>query len=207
MKLFYNLTAKERNHFERLNTPIKIQNFLNSIPINFEDTFLSPVRVIEEKRAHCLEGALFAAAALYYHKREPIILDLITSHKDESHVVALFREGDKWGAISKTNHAVLRYRDAVYRDPEEIVMSYFNEYFLDSGEKTLQQWAVFDLGEIRENWVTDREEIWYVDKALDRIKHKKILSGKSERALRNADEIERKAGKIVEWKKPNKNRT
>lgn len=163
--------------------------------------------MIEEKRAHCLEGALFAAAALYYHKREPIILDLITSHKDESHVVALFREGDKWGAISKTNHAVLRYRDAVYRDPEEIVMSYFNEYFLDSGEKTLQQWAVFDLGEIRENWVTDREEIWYVDKALDRIKHKKILSGKSERALRNADEIERKAGKIVEWKKPNKNRT
>ncbi|MDP2593496.1 MAG: hypothetical protein Q8P52_02510, partial [bacterium] len=111
------LTKAEFLLLKKLNSPVKIQNFLEKLPINFEadkDTLFSPRGVLKEKKAHCFEGALFAAAALWVNGEKPLIMDLETVEGDDNHVVALFRQGGYWGAISKTNHAVLRYREPVY---------------------------------------------------------------------------------------------
>ena len=97
--------------------------------INFEhggETNHSPIVVLKKRKAHCFEGAVFAAAVLAYHGSKPLLMDFATAYDDEDHTVALFRKNGLWGAISKTNHAVLRYRDPVYRTPRELAMSYFH---------------------------------------------------------------------------------
>ncbi len=198
------LTKKENAIFNTLNTPKKIQDFLETLSINFEkdgDVLKSPREVLRTKNAQCFEGALFAAAALYYHGHKPLLLDLVTSHGDDSHVVALYKIGNKWGALSKTNHAVLRFRDAVYYSPREVAMSYFHEYFLDNGIKTLRSYAVYDLRKIKNNWIVDEKNLWYVDDALERTKHIEIISQQDAKTLRKADDIEILAGKIVKEKK------
>lgn len=121
-----------------LKTPRKIQDFLEEIPINFEpegDTCLSPRRVLRERRAHCIEGAMLAALALRIQGERPLVLDLEASAQDHDHVIALFKRHGCWGAISKTNHAVLRYREPVYKTIRELVLSFFHEYMDGTGRK------------------------------------------------------------------------
>src|SRR3954468_3158885 len=136
---------------KKLNSPRKVQDFLDTVPINFErggETCMSPLRTLRRNRAHCMEGALVAALALWMHGRPPLIMDLKTSNDDVDHLVAVFKIGRHWGGITKTNHAVLRYREPVYRDLRELAMSFFHEYFLDSGKKTLRAYSEpFDLRE------------------------------------------------------------
>jgi hypothetical protein len=201
----FNFTAKELVIFKRLNTPERIQDFLNRIPFNFErngETLMSPRRVLRERKAHCLEGALLAGVAFWMHGEKPLLLDLKTTKDDSEHVVALFRRFGAWGAVSKTNHAVLRYREPVYASIRELVMSYFHEYFLDNGKKTLRSYSdPFDLSKLRNmDWLTGEKDLWYISKAIDKIPHHDILNKKQIRALRLAEKIEREAGKIVEWK-------
>src|ERR1700690_3868497 len=121
---FFDFTKEEMQVFERLNTPQKIQQFLDKLPINFEEngeTYLSPREMLRHKTAHCSEAAIFAAVALWYHGQKPLILDLKT-WKDQDHVVTLFKQNGYWGAISKTNHAALRYRDPIYKTVRELVL-------------------------------------------------------------------------------------
>ena len=203
---FRELNSKEHRLFARNNTPQKIQTYLDSLSVNFEieeNTLQSPRRVMTSGKAQCFEGALLGAAMLWYHGYTPMVLDLVTIPGDDSHVVAVFKEGKKWGALSKTNHAVLRYRDAVYASPRELAMSYFHEYFLDSGEKTLESYAVFPLGTISKNWIIDSDDLWYIDHALDMQNHEMILPSKKRSTLRKAHKIERLVGKLVIEKKPN----
>ena len=120
------LSPAEHGVFKKLSTPQKIQDYLDHLPINFElvgETLYSPRRVLQENKAHCVEGALFAAAALCYHGQPPLLLDIQTTADDYDHVLALFKEEGRWGAISKTNHTILRWRDPVYKNPRELAMS------------------------------------------------------------------------------------
>jgi hypothetical protein len=41
-----------------------IQAFLDSIPYSAEDIYRCPLRVLRDRKAHCFDGAMFAAAAL-----------------------------------------------------------------------------------------------------------------------------------------------
>lgn len=199
-------TPAELKVFRRLSTPAKVQDFLNSLAINFEQrglTYRSPRLVLRYKAAHCVEGAIFAACALSFHGHKPLIMDLLALEPDVSHVVAVFQQRGYWGAIGKTNHAVLRYREPVYRTLRELVLSFFHEYFLDSGEKTLRYYSRpvnlsrFDV----KGWQTDEKDLWYIDSHLNKIKHYDILKPWQEKQLRPADLIEIAAGKLVEWKK------
>jgi hypothetical protein len=192
---------KEFAVFKKLKTPADIQTFLNGLRVNFEkegETYYSPLMVLQSKKAHCMEGALLAAAALWYQGRPPLLLDLKTTKDDMDHVVTLFKEGNKWGAISKTNHGVLRYRDAIYKDTRELAMSFFHEYFLDTGKKTLRSYSEpLDLTEFEDDWLTTSENLWGIVEALDFSKHFTILDKVAERKLRLADPIEIELGKIV----------
>ncbi|OGL95741.1 hypothetical protein A2348_03885 [Candidatus Uhrbacteria bacterium RIFOXYB12_FULL_58_10] len=198
-------TAEERRVLRSLRTPGRIQDFLNELPQNHEpdgDTCFSPRLVLRHGRAHCVEGAMLAAVALRLVGERPFLLDLTTSDDDQDHVVALFRRNAHWGAISKTNHAVLRYREPVYRTVRELAMSYFHEYFLQSnGKKTLRSYAgPVDLTRFdRRNWMTSEEEVWYVPEYLCAVSHKPVLTRGQIASLRAADWVERRAGEIVEW--------
>lgn len=189
--------------FKKLTTPIKIQDFIEKLPINFEGgrkTCRSPRMALRANKAHCIEGALIAAAAFWYHGERPLLMDLKTAKHDQSHVIALFRKNGRWGAVSKTNHAILRYRDPVYRTPRELALSYFHEYFLDDGRKTLRSWsAPFNLLAYRGEWVAGREHLWDLIDKLDLSPHFAILP-RGGITLKKADPIERDAGKLIRWK-------
>lgn len=205
MKKFYGFNSNELKILNQLNSPQKIQTFLNKLPINFEekgDTAMSPREVLKKKKAHCMEGALLAATALWYHGKKPLLLDLVTTKDDDDHVVALFKQNGRWGAISKTNHAVLRYREPIYKTVRELAMSYFHEYFKNNGKKTLRKFsAPFDISKIKDrSWLTSGEDLWEINNLLEASKHFSILSQSQIRKLRKAEPIEIEAGKILEWK-------
>ena len=193
--------------FQRLNTPKKIQDFLNKIPTNFEpgrETVLSPRMVLRENRAHCMEGAMFAATALRFKGHKPLIVDLTSVKNDYDHVITVFKHKGHWGAISKTNHAVLRYREPVYKNIRELVMSYFHEYFTNhDGKKALRSYSrPVDLSRFdKQGWMTAEQDIWYVPEYLLEVAHLPILSRSQIAFLRKADPIEVKAGSLLEWKK------
>lgn len=201
----FGIEKKELKILKKLDTPAKIQDFLDKMKINFEengDTFLSPLSVLEKNTCHCVEGAVLAALALRVNGFPPLLLDLTAVKDDFDHVVAIFKKYGKWGAISKTNHAVLRYREPIYNSIRELAMSYFHEYFDDKGRKNLRSYSApvnlkrFDkLG-----WMTAKEEIDYIPEYLAKVKHFPILNRKQIRNLRKADDIEIQAGKLVEWK-------
>jgi len=205
--LLHHFTEEEIALFRTLNTPAKIQDFLDSIPANFEpegDTCFSPRMVLQQKRAHCIEGAILAAVILRFHGHEPLLIDLETTRDDYDHVIAVFKQHGHWGALSKTNHAVLRYREPIYKTLRELVLSYFHEYFKnDSGKKTLRSYSkpinlkIFDpLG-----WMTSEQEVWYIAEHLVQAPHFKLLSPSQIKTLRPATSVERCLGEIVEWKK------
>ncbi len=198
-------TADERRQLGRLTTPAKIQDFLNALPFHAvpdNDTCMSPRRVLREKTAQCMEGAMFAAAALRFHGYPPLVLDLEAEKDDADHVVAVFRDRGCWGAISKTNHAVLRYREPVYRSVRELVMSFFHEYFLNNGKKTLRAYSLpVDLSRFdTQGWMTSEDDVWYIPEYLVDVRHYPILTPHQRRSLRKADAIEIAAGKITEWR-------
>ncbi len=202
----YNFNQQELSILKKLNTPKKIQDFINKLKINFEpngDTCRSPRVVLKKREAHCVEGAILAAAALRIHGHKPLVVDLTANKKDFDHVVAVFKQHGFWGAISKTNHAVLRYREPVYKTIRELVMSYFHEYFTDKGEKTLRSYSMpVDLSRFDKlGWMTSEKEIWYIPDYLVEVPHKQILTKQQISNLRKADIIEIKAGKLVEWKR------
>jgi hypothetical protein len=165
---------------------------------------MSPRHVLKTKTAHCFEGALLAAAVLAYHGKKPLLLDLKTVSYDEDHVVTLFTENGRWGAISKTNHAVLRYRDPIYKTVRELAMSYFHEYILPNGKKTLRTYSLpFDLSKFEPaSWITAEQDLDWLAEKLDASKHVAIATPKQLRWLRNATPFEVKTTARQEWKKP-----
>ena len=127
------LTPAEHRVLARLDTPQKIQTFIEKLPPNFElkgDTCMSPRRMLKLRTAHCAEAAVLAVAALIYHGKPAWLMDIQALPSDQDHIVTLFKERGLWGAISKTNHAVLRWRDPIYRSARELAMSYAHEYNL-----------------------------------------------------------------------------
>ncbi len=201
----YGLSPEELRIMKRLKTPAAIQDFINAIPMNFQRgkaTCLSPRRVLRENTAQCVEGALLAAAILHLHGWKPLVMDLKSVAYDYDHVVAVFRTDGCWGAISKTNHGVLRYREPVYRTLRELAMSYFHEYFMNDGEKTLRSHSgAIDLSRFdRRGWMTAEDDLWDVYSHLDDVRHYPMLTKKQIRNLRPAEKIERTMGKIMEWR-------
>jgi hypothetical protein len=202
----FGLAQGELKVLRRLGTPRKVQDYLDTLVQNHEpegDTCLSPRRVIREKRAHCIEGAMLAALAFRLQGQKPLILDLESARHDFDHVVALFKQHGCWGAVSKTNHGVLRYREPVYRTIRELVLSYFHEYFDKKGFKTLRRYSgPVDLSRFdKRGWMTNEKDNWFVAQHLVEVPHRELLSKSQIARLRRADPIEIKMGEIVEWKK------
>lgn len=171
--------AAERRILRGLSTPEKIASFLDAVPYNKEPdgpTCRSPRAVLQDRLAHCMEGALLAAAALEFIGHPPLILDL-EAHNDDDHVIAIYRVHGLWGSIAKSNYAGLRHRTPVYRSIRELVMSYFEHYYNLKGEKTLRAYSRpvalrrFDPIE----WRTSEREVWPIPEHLVEIPHTPLL--------------------------------
>lgn len=199
----FNLTKDELKIFKKLNTPIKIQDFLDTLSINFEkkgDTNMSPRQVLKHNKAHCFEGALFAATALWIHGQRPLVLELKVP-RDINHMIALYKVDGHWGAISKTNHLALRFRDPIYKTIRELVMSYMHECWKDTtGKKVLVGYAgPFDMKQFGIDWITTGEDLYPIAEKFYDTKTIRLIDKKQERYLRPADAFERTLGSITEW--------
>ncbi len=199
------LTKAEFAVLRRLHSPRKIQAFLYDLRQNFEphgDTCNSVREVLRARRAHCIEGAMLAAAALWVHGEPPLLLDM-RAVRDYDHVVALFRRRGRWGAISKTNGITLRWRDPVYRSLRELAMSYLHEYANRRDHKTLRAYSrPFDLRVLRPaDWVTAAKGAWAVAERLDALPHYDLLTPAEERRLVRRDPFERRLGAMLQYRR------
>lgn len=202
----FGLSSEEFAILSKLSTPHKIQDFLDTIPANLSkrgDTCFSPRMVLQRGKAHCIEGAFVAAAALWIQGEKPLLLDLKSLDIDYDHVVALYKKNGYWGAISKTNHPVLRFRDPIYKSPRELALSYFHEYtLLKTGQKTLRSYSLpFSLKSFGESWVTSEKHLWDIAIALDESPHFPLVPKGQEEFIRDLSEIELRAGRLSEWER------
>ena len=170
--LFSLLSPLERLQFEDLNTPAKIQAFLDRTPYSPENANRCPLRVLREGVAHCLDGALFAASALRRLGHPALILDMFPEpDSDDDHVLAIYSaHGGRYGALAKSNYAGLRWREPVYHSLRELVMSYFDWFYNIYGQKTLRSYTrPINLA------AYDRYHWEWEDRGADRIE-KRLLS-------------------------------
>ena len=182
-------TPAELRKLRTLKSPSGIQKFIDDMPYHLEDTAWSPRLVLKHNSSHCLEGAMFAAAALWANGYPPLILDLEAQH-DTDHVIAVYRVDGHWGAIAKSNYSGCRGREPVYRSLRELAMSYFNLYFNMRRERTLRTFSRpvnlkrFDS----QNWMTTDKPLWFIVEYLFEIKHYRLLKPGMVRRLARVDE-------------------
>ncbi len=206
------LSKQELALIKKLSTPQKIQDFLDSVPFNFElkgETYMSPRRMLEKKKAHCFEGAIFAYLALQYHGIQSYLVDLKvkkSAKEDSDHIICIFKMNNYWGAISKTNHSVLRWRDPIYKSIRELAMSFYHEYFLSDGVKTIESFSKpFDLfKKFGTNWITETEDLDNIALAIDKSPHIDFVPLENRKMIRRASKTEIKGANIVEWTKKGK---
>ena len=181
-------SPSELRALRALKTPAGIQRFLDAIPYHLARTAWSPRIVLREKTAHCLEGAIFAAAALRVLGFPPLIFDL-EADQDTDHVLAVFKMRGHWGAIAKSNFAGCRYREPVYRTLRELALSYFNTYFNLRGERTLRRYSQpVNLARFDDrHWMTSDKAIWFVAEYLCDIPHRPLLKRGLEKHLTRVD--------------------
>lgn len=196
------LTAEEGRILRSLRTPERIQQFVVGLHANFEedgDTLRSVRGVLQHRKAHCIEAAFTAACALWLQGEPPLLMDM-TAHGDSDHVVTLFKRDGCWGAISKSNHVWLRWRDPVYRNLRELAISYLHEYS-DGGRKTLRGYSVpVDLRRFpTDQWVTNEEDCWEVGAAVDDVRHYRLITPKQARRLMPRDATELRANDLVQY--------
>jgi hypothetical protein len=190
------LSTDEWKILDVMTSPIKIQSFLNSIPYSTDEFYRCPLRVLRERKAHCFDGALFAALALRRINGLPLILELIPNARDDDHILALFKQNDHWGAVAQSNFTGLRYREPVYRSLRELVMSYFEDFFNSASEKTLVGYRgpinlkVFDPLD----WMTSDTGLEMLSTAIDRYRIQPIITSKMAADLNLVDERSLRAG-------------
>ena len=178
-----------------LKTPARIQRFVDALGYQYADTAGSPARVLRERKGHCMEGALVAAAALRVNGHPPLLMDL-EAVRDDDHVIALYRERGLWGGIAKSNFAGLRFRAPVYRTLRELALSYFDHYYNLRGQRTLRAYSrPVNLTRLdRQHWMTSEEDVWFVPEALIAARHYALAPDKTVRELPRLDRRSFEAG-------------
>ena len=184
----FGLSPENLRTLRALKTPARIQKFIDAIEYQYANTAWSPQRVLRERKGHCLEGALVAAAALRVNGYPPLLVDLEAVH-DDDHVLAVYREHGLWGSIAKSNFAGLRFRAPIYRTVRELALSYFAHYYNLRGEHTLRAYSrPVNLARLDgEHWMTSEEDVWCVPEMLIAAPHYPLFPDKVARGLPRVD--------------------
>ena len=190
-------TSAELRKLRSLKTPYGVQRFLDDTPYHLADTAWSPRLVLREQTSHCLEGAIFAAAALRALGFPPLIIDF-EAHRDTDHVLAVFSINGHWGAVAKSNYTGCRYREPVYRTLRELAMSYFHIYFNMQRQRTLRTYSRpvnlsrFDYLQ----WMTTEKPVWFIAEHLLQVKHTPLISKRMAKRLARVDARSLAAGLV-----------
>ena len=184
----FGFTARELRTLRALRTPAGIQKFIDGMQYHLAGTAWSPRLVLRERTCHCLEGAIFAAAALRVIGFPPLLLDF-EAVNDTDHVIAVFQIDGHWGALAQSNYSGCRYREPVYRSLRELARSYFEDYFNLRCERTMRTYskpvnlARFD----KRNWMTTEKPIWFIPEYLVDIPHTRLLTPRMIKRLARVD--------------------
>jgi hypothetical protein len=190
------LCPSERILLDGLNKPDRIQSYLNEVPYSEDEFYRCPLRVLRDRKAHCFDGALFAAMVLRRFGHPSVILELIPNARDDDHVLALYKYSGFWGAVAQSNFTGLRYREPVYRSLRELVMSYFEDFFNSLGEKTLVGYRgpINLKGFDPLNWMTSDAGLETLSNEMDRYCIHPVISPEMADNLALADERSLRAG-------------
>lgn len=197
--LLEKLTTGQREQFLSLATPAAIQAYLDEVPYSPEYANRCPLRVIQDRRAHCLDGAIFAAAALRQIGFQPLLVDLnADAGMDDDHVLAIYRIGGAYGAVAQSNFVGLRFREAVYRSLHELVMSYFEAYFNVDGVKTLRTYTrPYNLARFDAlDWTVSDAGADAIEKRLASLHRWRLLTGEMAAGLSRVDPLSYRAGML-----------
>lgn len=195
-----NWTKNENKIIKTFTSPFKIQQYLDSIEYSAESRYRSPRSVLRDRKAHCFDGAVFAAAMLKRLGYPPMIVDM-QAVRDDDHVVAIFKKNGKVGAVAKSNFVGLRFREPIYRDVRELVMSYFPSFYNMNREYSLRQFTVpLHLGKYR-NFEFDDEVMEVIGLKLSYIPVTKLMTPSEIRSLQKVDQRTFKAGMLGALKK------
>lgn len=188
-------TAEELDLFSKLDNPDKIQAFLDSIDYNPAYECRSPRWVIRRRKAHCFEGAIFAAAALRFRGFRPLLIDM-KAYNDDDHVIAIYKVENHWGAVAKSNFTTLRSREPVYRSIRELIMSYFDFFFNTLGEKTLRSYSLpLDLSQFDDRkWSVTDQDLEYIGDKIESLKHFEVITPEMIKRLYIVSETVKKSG-------------
>jgi hypothetical protein len=194
----FGLTPREAALLRGLTPPSRIQRFLDDLTYDVAGAGCrSPRRVLRERTVQCMDGAIFAAAALRLQGHPPLLLDL-EAEQDDDHVLAVYRQNGAWGSLARSNYSGLRFREPVYRTLRELVLSYFESYFNLRREKTLRRYsrplslARFD----GRGWMTAEENLWYIPEHLVGIRHYPLVTRGMVRTLATVDRRMFRAGVV-----------
>ena len=189
------MSAQDLRTLRGLRTPARIQKFIDGLTYQYANTAWSPHRVLRERKGHCLEGALLAAAALRIQGHAPLLMDL-EGVRDDDHVVALYRQRGLWGGIAKSNFAGLRFRAAVYRTLRELALSYFEHYYNLRRERTLRSYSrAVNLARLdKQGWMTSDKNVWCVPELLIAARHYPLFPHRVARDLPRLDRRSFEAG-------------
>lgn len=194
------LTEAHRALLLGLDTPVKIQAYLDTTRYRAEYSNYCPLRVLSEGQAHCLDGALFGAAALRRLGYPPLLVDLFPDPgMDDDHVLAIFRTHGRWGAVAKSNFVGLRYREPVYQTLRELIMSYFEQFYNVNRVKTLRTYTLpLNLARFdRLGWEYTQEGADAIEKALLARKRHPLINAEMAAALTPVDDLTYRAGLLV----------
>jgi hypothetical protein len=186
-----------RKVFNGLKNPLGVQEYLDSLPYKAEELDRSPLRVMIDGQAHCLDGGIFAALALWQIGFRPLILDLVPAPgADDDHVLAVYQVDGLWGAIAKSNFANLRFREPVHRSLRELAMTYFEHFYNLQREKTLRGYTrPFNLGGIKDfSWIWSEEAVKAVTRKFYSRKPIPLIRAEKAARLSPVDERSYKAG-------------
>jgi hypothetical protein len=170
-------TREEWRIIRQHRTPQQVQQFLRSLPYNWElegDTLRSFRQVVRHKTAHCLEAALVAAVILEQHGYPPLVLSF-ESKDGVDHVIYVFRHRGRWGSVARSRDAGLHGRKPVFRGIRDLVWSYFDPYVDLTGRITGYQ--LVDLRALgKYDWRLAPTNVWKVENYLLEIPHRKLRS-------------------------------
>jgi hypothetical protein len=186
-------TPKELTTIRTLKTPYAIQQFLDATSYSAESRYRSPRAVLHDRTAHCFDGAVFAAAMLRRLGFTPLIVDM-QAVRDDDHVIAVFKKNGCFGSIAKSNFSGLRYREPIYKNVRELVMSYFELFYNVKKEKTLRQFTVpLNLSPYK-NFEFDEEVMEAIGLKLSYIPVTKLMTPSQIRSLQKVDERSYRSG-------------
>ncbi len=181
-------TRRELAALDRLTDEIAVQSFLDRIPYSADPVYRSPRSVLRDRKAHCFDGALFAAFALRRLGHRPLIVDM-TAENDDDHVIAVFHRRGRLGAVAKSNFVGLRYREPLFRTLRELVLSYFEDFYNVAREKTMRSYsAPFDLARFDAlEWETRDDGLEAIAERLASARHFRVLTPRQRAELAPVD--------------------